>query len=438
VQTIKKVTILFLFFFLGSGLSFAQFLDGAASIQLEQELRREKTARGTVVSGRSLEYEKLAPVEGVALRFSSDSLPQEVWFRFRDEKGTWSTFRKARLFPEPLSTRYIATFRDSIATQSIQFQFRIVVPGGDVILLSGGLMLPEKEETYPENVVPPPVLKSLQVDKPRIISRAEWGAHPPKYEYRDQPYFDKLTLHHAAGWAARSLEEGKKQVLAIQEFHQEGRGWNDIGYHFVVDMAGNIYQGRPETVVGAHVGGANTGNTGVCILGCYHPPEPNFSCNDQMTPETKRALVHLYAWICDTYGVDPKVLLGHRDYFGTTSCPGDNVEPLIPPMRADIALYIEFGEQPSRFALHQNYPNPFNRSTTLHYDLPENLPVRLTIFDLLGREVRVMVNEEQHSGYKKVKWDGTDQQGKPVATGIYLYQIEMGSYSSVKKMVLLK
>ncbi len=436
--TFQKLKILFLSLLLTTGSTWAQFLDGAAKVELEQTTRLEKNVRGTMVSGSSKMYSAGMKVEGVALRFSSDSLPEEVQFRFQSEEGKWSPYKKARLFPEPQSMRYIATYRDAdLLDRSIQFQFRIIVTRGDVILLSGGLMFPD-EEVYPQGVLPPKILKSLQVEKPRIITRAEWGAHPPKYEYRNQPYFDKLTLHHAAGWAARSLEEGKKQVLAIQEFHQEGRGWNDIGYHFVVDMAGNIYQGRPETVVGAHVGGANTGNTGVCILGCYHPPEPNFNCNDQMTPETKRALVHLYAWICDAYGVDPKVLLGHRDYFGTTSCPGDNVEPLIPPMRADIALYIEFGEQPSRFALHQNYPNPFNRSTTLHYDLSENLPVRLTIFDLLGRAVRVMVNEEQHSGYKKVKWDGTDQEGKPVATGVYLYRIEMGSYSSVKKMVLLK
>ncbi|MFQ6613174.1 MAG: N-acetylmuramoyl-L-alanine amidase, partial [Fidelibacterota bacterium] len=434
MRAIKNIRIIFILLLFGGGSSFAQFLDGASSVAMETSFKREKMTRGLAVSGYSSQYEETVPIEGVAIRFASDSIPREVQFRFQDDNGNWSEFRRGKLFPEPYSNRYIATYRDSALAQSVKFQYRVLIPGGEITLLSGGLMFPD-QETYLEGAIPPKVLKSLEVDKPVIITREEWGAHPPKYEYRNQPYFDKLTLHHAAGWAARSLEEGKKQVLAIQEFHQEGRGWNDIGYHFIVDMAGNIYQGRPETVIGAHVGGANTGNTGVCILGCYHPPETNYSCNDQMTDETRKVLIHLYAWISDTYGVNPKVLLGHRDYFGTTSCPGDNVEPLIPPMRADIALYIEFGEQPSRFALYQNYPNPFNSTTTLHYDLPENLSVKLTIFNLRGQEVKTVVNEDQHSGYKKIQWDGTDQQGQRVSTGIYLYRIDMGTYSSVKKMV---
>ena len=154
------------------------------------------------------------------------------------------------------------------------------------------------------------------IPKPTIISREEWGAEDSRGAYSYHPYFDKLTLHHAACCSADDLEEGKNQVYWIQDFHQNGRGWNDIGYHFLVDRAGNIYQGRPETVIGAHVGGANTGNIGVCLLGCYHPPETLYSCTQEITPESRGAIVRLFSWISDTYGQNPSLLLGHRDYFG--------------------------------------------------------------------------------------------------------------------------
>ena len=259
-----------------------------------------------------------------------------------------------------------------------------------------------------------------------------------KYDYSNHPYFNKMTLHHSAGWAATTLEEGKAAVKSIQRFHQDGRGWSDIGYHFLVDMGGNIYQGRPETVLGAHVGGANTGNIGVCILGCYHPPESSIPCYDEMTYNSEQSLIQLYAWISDTYGMEPKILKGHRDYFGTTSCPGNNVWSKLPQLRSEISLYIMYGFQPTRFALFQNYPNPFNSSTTLHYDLPEPSNVVISIYDILGSEIIKLVNQQQHYGYKKIVWDGKNQAGDKVAPGVYFYKATLGDLEETKKMILLK
>ena len=93
---------------------------------------------------------------------------------------------------------------------------------------------------------------------------------------------------------------------------------------------------------------------------------------------------------------------------------------------------------PEVFALHQNYPNPFNPVTTLRYDLPENNLVNITIYDMMGREVKTLVNQTQDAGYRAVIWDATNDYGKPVSAGIYLYQIQAGEYISTKKMVLLK
>jgi len=93
---------------------------------------------------------------------------------------------------------------------------------------------------------------------------------------------------------------------------------------------------------------------------------------------------------------------------------------------------------PQGFALEQNFPNPFNPVTTLRYDLPKNGHVNITIYDMLGREVKTLINQTQNAGYRSVQWNATNDYGKPVSAGIYLYQIQAGEYISTKKMVLLK
>ena len=93
---------------------------------------------------------------------------------------------------------------------------------------------------------------------------------------------------------------------------------------------------------------------------------------------------------------------------------------------------------PAGFELSQNYPNPFNPVTTLRYNLPVATLVNLTVYDMLGREVKTLINQTQDDGYRLIIWDATNDYGKPVSAGIYLYQIQAGEYISTKKMVLLK
>ena len=101
---------------------------------------------------------------------------------------------------------------------------------------------------------------------------------------------------------------------------------------------------------------------------------------------------------------------------------------------------------PLQYSLHQNYPNPFNPVTTISYDLPEVAQVVISIYDIMGREVKTLVNLEQIAGFKSVVWDATNNMGQPVSAGMYLYRItalqqnggQAGSFHQVKKMVLLK
>ena len=90
------------------------------------------------------------------------------------------------------------------------------------------------------------------------------------------------------------------------------------------------------------------------------------------------------------------------------------------------------------FALGANQPNPFNPETTLRYALPEAQPVRLTVYDMLGQQVRVLVDGEQPPGWHQVVWDGRDQVGRPVASGIYLYRLQTPQFAQTRKMILLR
>ncbi|MBL7014718.1 MAG: T9SS type A sorting domain-containing protein [Candidatus Marinimicrobia bacterium] len=93
---------------------------------------------------------------------------------------------------------------------------------------------------------------------------------------------------------------------------------------------------------------------------------------------------------------------------------------------------------PNDFVLHQNYPNPFNPVTTLRYDLPEQAHVEIMIYDIMGREVRHLVNQTQDAGFKSVVWDATNNLGEPVSAGMYLYRISTVNFSKTMKMVVLK
>ena len=93
---------------------------------------------------------------------------------------------------------------------------------------------------------------------------------------------------------------------------------------------------------------------------------------------------------------------------------------------------------PEVFALHQNYPNPFNPTTQIKYDLPEDAMVSITIYDLMGRSIKSLVNSNQSAGYRSVQWNATNNLGEGVSAGMYIYTIQAGKFRQTKKMVLLK
>jgi len=95
-------------------------------------------------------------------------------------------------------------------------------------------------------------------------------------------------------------------------------------------------------------------------------------------------------------------------------------------------------DMPMAFSLHQNYPNPFNPITLLRYDLPNDGLVNITIYDMMGRIVKTLVNGSQTAGFKTIQWNATNNKNEPVPAGLYLYTIQTEVFRQAKKMVLLK
>ena len=92
----------------------------------------------------------------------------------------------------------------------------------------------------------------------------------------------------------------------------------------------------------------------------------------------------------------------------------------------------------THYSLEQNYPNPFNPLTVIKYDLVESVKVELTIFDILGQEVKTLVNSFQEKGRRTAIWNGVDNFNNNVSSGIYFYRISAGEWTDIKKMILLK
>ena len=143
---------------------------------------------------------------------------------------------------------------------------------------------------------------------------------------------------------------------------------------------------------------------------------------------------------------DPKVILlpdgRYRMYVASmirTGQGNDDIKWSIVSATTSPSVVVETKpKMPSIFYLFQNHPNPFNPVTSLRYDLPEDELVNITIYDMMGRIVKTLVNSSQTAGYKSIKWNATNDRNEPVSAGLYLYTIQAGEFRQTKKMVLLK
>ncbi len=191
---------------------------------------------------------------------------------------------------------------------------------------------------------------------PGLVTRAGWGADesikraPPSYA----PEIRAAIVHHTAGSNGYTAAESPAIVRAIQTYHVKGNGWNDIGYNFLVDKYGKVFEGRyggiDRNVVGAHAEGFNTGSVGAAVIGEYS--------SLAVSEKARESLAKLLAWRLDLAHVEPistrsyisggnarfpsgvpvflRAVSGHRDT-GFTDCPGRALYALLGDVSGDAA-----------------------------------------------------------------------------------------------------
>tara|TARA_B100001123_G_scaffold445720_1_gene598058 strand:+ start:6334 stop:9891 length:3558 start_codon:yes stop_codon:yes gene_type:complete len=156
--------------------------------------------------------------------------------------------------------------------------------------------------------------------------------------------------------------------------------------------------------------------------------DENFSTNIYTTFE-----------LAETIYTDEEIDLGQEYFYRLAAFDhAGNRSEFTQSMSATALGTDQDGMIPDVFALHQNYPNPFNPETKIRYDLPEDGMVIINIYDLMGRNVKSLVNEIQTAGYRSIYWNATNDYGESVSAGMYIYTIRAGMFMDTRKMVLLK
>lgn len=124
---------------------------------------------------------------------------------------------------------------------------------------------------------------------------------------------------------------------------------------------------------------------------------------------------------------------GNADTTRTITNTTGNYEVLLDMLSTS----VDESPRPETFLLRQNYPNPFNPATVIEYQIQQAGHVHLTVYNIMGQKIRQLVNGYQNAGMQRITWNGADDNGNGVAAGVYLYQLNMGGQSVIRKMLLL-
>lgn len=185
----------------------------------------------------------------------------------------------------------------------------------------------------------------------------------------------------------------------------------------------------------AHSGG------GIVVLNWATPKDNDFqyfAIYRGTTPGFTPSADPLATTTTPTY-TDQNVVNGNTYYYKVGAYDFSGNESLL---SIEVSLMVtsvgDMAGVPTEFALLQNSPNPFNPSTSIRYQVPGAAHVKISVYNTLGMLVATLVDQSQAAGYYKVVWNGKDLTGNIVATGIYLYRMDAGSYSSVRKMMFIK
>ena len=249
-----------------------------------------------------------------------------------------------------------------------------------------------------------------------------------------------IIIHHSAG--TNSANNWAAIVRAIWDLHVNTNGWDDIGYNWLIDPQGVIYEGRADHLQGAHFCSKNSFTTGVCLLGTF--------TNQAPTDEAIESLKRLLAWKSTERDIDPAGMTfhppseadlgnisGHRDGCNT-ACPGNMFYPLIDQIRVETAEQVESGCRLSTGTLQGSaslsasiFPNPAKETATIRLRNIQKGNLTVTLYTSGGETLKKLY-PARVSGRELLKLDLTD-----ISSGIYFLKIADGRNSITKKLVLL-
>ncbi len=216
-----------------------------------------------------------------------------------------------------------------------QYRYRILssVPGASVQMYTAEpITAAMKEARVSDKSNKRHTVKDLRLDGINVISREEWGAVSANGDYSEHSP-SKITIHHTAQTWPSSVNESYEVMRQIQEEHINSPSdpYIDIGYHYVIDPFGNVFEGRPVWAIGAHTYANNTNNVGISFMGYFHAPY-----NHVPTPAALSTLNKLVSALRTAYGISRNKVFGHRD-FNATACPGDILYPVVGQIQAGAA-----------------------------------------------------------------------------------------------------
>ncbi|XP_070685765.1 peptidoglycan recognition protein 5 [Pempheris klunzingeri] len=159
-----------------------------------------------------------------------------------------------------------------------------------------------------------------------IVSRQQWGAAAPRQKEALKGPAQRVVIHHTALSSCVGLKECTDRLVSIQRMHMTDRGFDDIGYNFLVGGDGTVYEGRGWGVIGAHTKGNNHDSLGIAFMGSFNNDTPS----KEAISSVKRLLQSGVSQGCLRQGF---LLFGHRD-LGNTECPGGKLYAALPQLRA--------------------------------------------------------------------------------------------------------
>ncbi len=206
-------------------------------------------------------------------------------------------------------------------------------------LVTLSALVPEPTVELPEVGAARAYLRS-ELATAGVRSRADWGARATRCSSND-PSKHRIAIHHTV---TPSDGDPAVRLRGIQAYHMDSRGWCDVGYHFLVTVDGQVWEGRPMNLLGSHVGGHNTGNIGVSFVGCFHSSScsaypPNVPPDAMIGGASSAVRV-----LADLHGItmNTTTVKGHRDHAGaSTSCPGDHLHSRLGEIRAGTPVVAE-------------------------------------------------------------------------------------------------